>query len=186
MKSRQCKNCETKYFSNMRRSFCTESCGRDYFDKKNKAKKLLEIERVRKLSDKDFREYECNRVFRSYISSAESREIDFNLPYSYFEEIYDAICFYCGDKTNHIGIDRVDSKIGYQLGNVVPCCTNCNTMKMIKPKSMFIAQCMKIADHQRQNETNTKSNQQQHAIKNCCSFLHFLKELNLYPTPHSK
>jgi 5-methylcytosine-specific restriction endonuclease McrA len=45
-------------------------------------------------------------------------------------------CFYCGKKPSQLrkkciysGIDRIDSKKGYEIGNVVPCCKSCNIAK---------------------------------------------------------
>lgn len=39
------------------------------------------------------------------------------------------------------GIDRVNSKIGYTLGNVVPCCKKCNTVKsdILSGQEMYAA-----------------------------------------------
>ena len=43
-------------------------------------------------------------------------------------ELLNSPCAYCGcDNCN--GIDRVDSKLGYTIGNTVPCCAICNKMK---------------------------------------------------------
>lgn len=37
-------------------------------------------------------------------------------------------CVYCGD-TNRIGCDRIDNSKGHVLGNVVPCCLECNNVR---------------------------------------------------------
>lgn len=34
-------------------------------------------------------------------------------------------CVYCGD-TSNIGLDRIDNNRGHEIGNVVPCCYECN------------------------------------------------------------
>lgn len=55
-------------------------------------------------------------------------------------------CHYCGDPGKpHNGLDRVDSQIGYKVGNVVPCCTPCNLMKRDDTHKAFIDRCKKIA-----------------------------------------
>ena len=63
-----------------------------------------------------------------------------------FVSFWNKNCFYCGDKINGIGLDRVDNSIGYEIKNVVPCCEICNTMKMTETYNSFINQCMKIVE----------------------------------------
>ncbi|MGH9390493.1 MAG: hypothetical protein ACRD1Z_12820 [Vicinamibacteria bacterium] len=43
-------------------------------------------------------------------------------------------CHYCGRRISEtgIGLDRCDNGVGYVLGNVVPCCVLCNTIKSDK------------------------------------------------------
>lgn len=44
-------------------------------------------------------------------------------------ELITSPCHYCGHShPAGIGIDRVDSRVGYKLGNVVPCCAECNML----------------------------------------------------------
>lgn len=40
-------------------------------------------------------------------------------------------CYYCGDKLNTfgVGLDRLDNSRGYEPGNVVPCCGDCNHVR---------------------------------------------------------
>lgn len=66
----------------------------------------------------------------------------------FFEFIITQPCFYCGSLPNkiardisktgellsntiiiHHGIDRIDSSIGYEVDNIVPCCKLCNSGK---------------------------------------------------------
>lgn len=62
-------------------------------------------------------------------------------------------CAYCGDRprkihaptgTRYGGIDRIDSNIGYEEGNVVPCCTSCNVAKNDKSVEDFEAHVKKM------------------------------------------
>lgn len=43
------------------------------------------------------------------------------------------------------GIDRIDSSIGYEPGNVVPCCMPCNSAKSNSSYSDFMALCNRVA-----------------------------------------
>ena len=67
-----------------------------------------------------------------YMRGAKNRQLDFQLSFSQFYKIVQDKCYYCSepldnDKIN--GIDRVNSKKGYFIDNIVPCCTICNRMK---------------------------------------------------------
>ena len=44
-----------------------------------------------------------------------------------------------------VGIDRIDSSIGYVVENCVPCCTLCNRMKSNLSGREFIAHVDRIA-----------------------------------------
>ena len=45
------------------------------------------------------------------------------------------------------GIDRVDSKIGYVEGNIVPCCEKCNFMKSNLEVDVFLEHVHKIENY---------------------------------------
>ena len=71
-----------------------------------------------------------------YKNNAKHKNHDFNLSENEFIEISKQPCTYCGgysDTYNNepfSGVDRVDSGMGYQKENCVPCCSTCNRMKM--------------------------------------------------------
>ncbi len=46
------------------------------------------------------------------------------------------------------GIDRVDSSKGYEIGNVVPCCEQCNRAKLDYTASKFIDWAKRLVAHQ--------------------------------------
>ena len=69
-------------------------------------------------------------------------------------------CFYCGavpanvKKSPHQtgdfkynGIDRIDSRLGYVVGNVVPCCRICNIAKNTMNQEAFISWIKRAAKH---------------------------------------
>lgn len=55
-------------------------------------------------------------------------------------------CHYCGT-SEHIGMDRVDSKLGYVKSNVVSCCSKCNVMKMDLELDDWYAHMRKILEY---------------------------------------
>jgi hypothetical protein len=92
---------------------------------------------------------------QGYKNGAKKRNIVWDLTYKQFVEVSTKNCFYCGSepkewdcmtnspslqkdspnvdpndyKIKFTGVDRFDSKKGYTLDNVVPCCTFCNRAK---------------------------------------------------------
>jgi hypothetical protein len=55
-------------------------------------------------------------------------------------------CWYCGDSIESIGIDRQDNAIGYETGNLVPCCKPCNWAKNKMTPQQYIWQCKKVIE----------------------------------------
>lgn len=83
-----------------------------------------------------------NELYRSYRHQAYKKKRPFNLTIQDFRNLTSSNCYYCGrpptqraghQKNNgyyyYNGIDRVDSTLGYDLSNVVPCCKQCNIAK---------------------------------------------------------
>lgn len=94
-----------------------------------------------------------NGLFSSYKRNATGRGLEFSLSLDEFKVLTKQVCNYCGSSpkkqypnertvslsrmknkvTNGVyiynGLDRVDNNKGYELGNVVPCCSLCNVMK---------------------------------------------------------
>jgi hypothetical protein len=81
-------------------------------------------------------------LYRSYKKSAKKRNYIFDLNLETFKKITSSNCYYCGIEPKQVknhkecfgkyiynGIDRIDNKKGYILGNVVPCCKICNSAK---------------------------------------------------------
>lgn len=82
--------------------------------------------------------------YLSYKAGARDRGFIFTITLDEFLKFWNNNCFYCGDKIDGIGLDRVDNNLGYDINNIVPCCTMCNTMKMAETNDTFINQCKKI------------------------------------------
>jgi hypothetical protein len=94
--------------------------------------------------------------YRHTKGTAKKRKKPFHLTYEQYKEIAVKNCNYCGSepyerysqvknskKIKLNGIDRVNPKIGYTIGNCVPCCGTCNTMKMDRSLDEFL---MKITE----------------------------------------
>jgi len=84
--------------------------------------------------------------FESYVSGAKVRKIQFNLSFEEFESFWNKSCYYCGTDIDGIGLDRKDSGDGYNMNNIVPCCTQCNRAKTIQTTDQFIEMCKKVAE----------------------------------------
>lgn len=101
-----------------------------------------------------------NQIILQYKRHARDRNLDWNLSYDDVVEIIQKPCFYCGtEKSNHFttkhckegydynGIDRVDSRKGYEINNVVPCCKTCNVAKNNMNQKDFILWVHKVAQY---------------------------------------
>ena len=74
-------------------------------------------------------------------SAAKERNINFSLPFKLYEsQLWGKPCHYCGCEIEVTGLDRKDSNKGYEVGNVVPCCWDCNNKKRTKPYEEFIVE----------------------------------------------
>ncbi len=74
---------------------------------------------------------------------------EFKLSFEEFEAVVRAKCFYCGfcHERGFNGIDRVDSTKGYELINVVNCCSMCNYMKSALDIKTFIKRIIHILSY---------------------------------------
>lgn len=72
----------------------------------------------------------------TYKSRAKSKGIEWALPDEYAWKLFQLPCFYCRKPPvpdeQWSGIDRFQNTFGYLLSNSVPCCAQCNTMKLGK------------------------------------------------------
>lgn len=101
------------------------------------------------------------QMYLTYISSAKVRGIPMDITEDQFHEIASGDCDYCGSPPSEFksrlrvehapylanGIDRVDSSVGYVIGNVVPCCKNCNIAKNAMSREVFIKMCEMVTRH---------------------------------------
>jgi hypothetical protein len=88
---------------------------------------------------------ELNDRYSQYKSESKKRKISFELTKEQFSKYWQKDCYYCGDKIETIGLDRVDNEKEYTLDNIVSCCIFCNKTKWKYSKQEFISMCIKIA-----------------------------------------
>ena len=93
---------------------------------------------------KEYRETIKGR-FKKYQFSANSRGYDFPITLDEFSTFWQKPCHYCGDAIETIGLDRIDNNIGYNLDNLVSCCTFCNLAKLDWTEEYFLDKIRKIA-----------------------------------------
>jgi len=94
--------------------------------------------------------FDGHKLFTSYMEykrkATVTRNIEFDITKNEFNDIIKNKCFYCGNTNNKqtIGLDRIDSNIGYNRYNLVACCSICNLMKNKFPLDMFYSKIVKI------------------------------------------
>jgi len=79
-------------------------------------------------NDKKYRDKPEVR-FKTYKASAASRGFLWTLNFRQFMTFWKKPCSHCGVDIETIGLDRVDSKVPYQMDNLEPCCSTCNRLK---------------------------------------------------------
>lgn len=85
-------------------------------------------------------------ILARYKRSASSRKLQFNLDNELFFKLLHNNCKYC-DTPESLGVDRINSKLGYIETNVVSCCSMCNKMKFTFTSEEFIQQCKRIVQN---------------------------------------
>jgi len=103
------------------------------------------------------------RLYNKYKNLAKKRKIKFSLTIEEFLSLVYSPCYYCGTEPSghttakrrylpdvkiiHNGVDRVNSSQSYCKPNCVPCCKNCNWVKLDLSLSEFKSHIKKIALH---------------------------------------
>jgi hypothetical protein len=101
-----------------------------------------------------------NEKYTTYKRRANHTGISFELTKMEFRELTSGDCYYCGvdaltnkNDTRRYegrtylcnGIDRIDSSLGYESGNCLPCCDICNRMKMAHSFNFFKNHILKLS-----------------------------------------
>lgn len=101
------------------------------------------------------------RVIGYYRGNARKKGRTFTLTEGESQQLLSAVCHYCGlppstlvrgkGKSSGImvgGIDRLDNRVGYEIGNVVPCCNTCNYAKRDMTPAAFLEWVRRVYQHQ--------------------------------------
>lgn len=109
---------------------------------------------------KSFGESSFNMLYAHYKKNcAKERGYPFELDKNQFRILTQSACFYCGQPPSqegptakgsygayiYTGIDRIDNTLGYILGNVRPCCKQCNFAKGALSEQEFLDWLQRIA-----------------------------------------
>lgn len=93
------------------------------------------------------RDYRRRRRFDKLRRSAAKRGVEATLSFEDYYALMDgATCFYCTRPVTLMtgsALDRIDSSLGYTLSNVVPCCSDCNSIKMANLTAMETREVIK-------------------------------------------
>lgn len=100
------------------------------------------------------------QVMAGYKYKAKKAGRVFQITEGQFLKIADKPCFYCGSPPANVnrsphacgdfvysGMDRVDTRKGYTIANVVPCCRKCNLSKNNRSQGEFIEWIRKAFIH---------------------------------------
>ena len=105
----------------------------------------------RKHWNKDW-ELKPERIFKNYKRGAAKRKLPFTISKKDFYSFENSKCHYCGVELDRIRLDRVDNSLGYQMGNVVSCCSTCNFLKNKMEKDDFLNHVAKIYLYQKEKQ----------------------------------
>ena len=110
--------------------------------------------------------YSTNGRYHYMLKDAPRRNLECNLLYEEYAALITQPCYYCEEPLPAsccTGLDRIDNKLGYIRGNVLPCCGDCNiirtdkyTVEETKVAMMAIKQ-FRLGKYEA-TKTNTESN----------------------------
>ncbi len=136
---------------------CGNTCIVKGSELRNKRVKACGCRRALKFGEASFNSAYSAMKF----SATQKRKKNWTLTKEQVREIITSACYYCGAKPSqvskggtkpngvfiHNGIDRLDSDIGYEFENCVPCCKRCNFAKHIMSVDEFKEWIISIYTH---------------------------------------
>lgn len=142
-----CKFCNREFEGSKRFKFCSHDCFVRHTNKLSaqRSERQKQKRKIGYASGMLFGKPLWEVILNRYKASAKKKDVPFELSPDDFLSFWQKSCTYCGEKIETIGLDRVDSDLGYTLGNIVPCCTQCNMSKRHQKPEDYIARCIKIA-----------------------------------------
>lgn len=121
--------------------YCRE-CGNSRCRVYSKENNQKQRDRNKKYRDKKGHTPEFK--YSEYKSSAIKTKRDFELSYEEFLTLWQKNCAYCDATISTVGIDRIDSSVGYTIENCAPCCFDCNNMKSNRNLDQWLLKMEKI------------------------------------------
>lgn len=90
-----------------------------------------------------------------YKSSAITKQLNFEITLDEYKSIVRLPCHYCGivQEKGFNGMDRMDSTLGYVMGNCVSCCQMCNYMKKCMSPDVFVKMAQHIDSYSKKTDT---------------------------------
>ncbi len=143
--TKQCLYCHKDFIKKnegQEQKYCSRICGRKYWRKISGKEK----NKISQKKQDDKHKLVPSRRFYEIKYQANIRKHSFLLSFEQFMTFWNGTCHYCGEKINGIGIDRIDSSIGYEIKNCIPCCSTCNKMKNTQTQNEFIDRCKTIVN----------------------------------------
>lgn len=130
-------------WSAKKHDYVCRACFGSRFKSRPKYKQQRKTSTVKKIFDRVL-----SLKITNMMQGAKKRHIENLLSYEQIGNLMKNSCSYCGYNDSYVGVDRVDSSVGYVAGNVVSCCTKCNFAKNEFSVADFIAHCQKIVKYQ--------------------------------------
>ena len=106
---------------------------RDKYNERNRIRYRTPEFRFNKL------EWSCRKI----------RNLEFNITWEKFLDLWKNPCFYCNTKEDVMGIDRVDNNLGYLEDNVVSCCRMYNVAKNKHSVNDFLEMCLRVCNNKK-------------------------------------
>ena len=118
-------------------------------------------------------------TYSKFTYECKERKINNEISEIIYNNIIIKPCTYCKNQfiNGARGIDRIDSTIGYIVGNITPCCYTCNTMKNILSQTEFFEHLNLIYNYKVKGIINLDLTLKEKIISLC---------KNIKPFPHEK
>lgn len=152
MVARFCKYCHKFMGFDHVSRYCDETC------EKAEIKRRWNLKNNNGIPSNDIK-YITRTMLSNYRTWANERKLDFNITLEDIQTKFieqDKCCALTGDEMFFVpektaSLDRIDSKIGYQIDNIQWVLKDVNKMKNNLPEDRFIDICIKVSNYKGEN-----------------------------------
>ena len=88
-----------------------------------------------------------NGKYYQYKNGSKNRNIDFDLTLEEFSLYWQKPCLYCDNNITTIGLDRKNNSYGYNVSNIVSCCSICNRVKLDMSQKQWFKYLKNLTDY---------------------------------------